>query len=191
MDTERLFSLVSSKYIYVCFFPTKQLLLCLYLYLIRWRLFLTCLLIRKPRKIVYSTYFCCWAKSKNSQSLVHICILSKALVGAPEQMVFGESAPANFNETPIFACNSVMIFGMVVYFKKFWHTVRINCPIDQEKHSKFEAEGWEFAKYFDQYIRTVKSQNNFWNRILFQLGTGGFFSLDTFGKTKMTMGNWM
>ena len=36
---------------------------------------------------------------------------------------------------------------------------------DQEKLLKFGAEGREFAKYLrslEQYIQTVKGQNNFW-----------------------------
>ena len=40
-----------------------------------------------------------------------------------------------------------------------------NCFSDQEKLLKFEAEGQEFAKILmslEQYIQTVKGQNNFW-----------------------------
>ena len=40
-----------------------------------------------------------------------------------------------------------------------------NCCSDQEKLLKFEAEGRDFAKYLrslDQFIQTVKGQNNFW-----------------------------
>ena len=40
-----------------------------------------------------------------------------------------------------------------------------NCSIDQEKCLKFEAEGREFAKNLrslEQFIQTVKGQNNFW-----------------------------
>ena len=36
---------------------------------------------------------------------------------------------------------------------------------DQEKILKFEAEGREFAKILrslEQFVRTVKGQNNFW-----------------------------
>ena len=45
-----------------------------------------------------------------------------------------------------------------------------NCSCDQEKRLKFEAEGWEFAnilRSLKQFIRTVNSKNNFWNRMLF------------------------
>ena len=31
--------------------------------------------------------------------------------------------------------------------KLFWPTVRKNCYGDREKILKFEAEGWEFAKF--------------------------------------------
>ena len=48
--------------------------------------------------------------------------------------------------------------------KLFWLTVRKNCCSDQEKLLKFEAEGREFAKILralEQFIQTVKGQNNF------------------------------
>ena len=43
--------------------------------------------------------------------------------------------------------------------------MRKNCFSDQEKLLKFEAEGREFAKNLrslEQFIQTVKGQNNFW-----------------------------
>ena len=39
------------------------------------------------------------------------------------------------------------------------------CSSDQEKFLKFEAEGREFLKFLrslEQFIQTVKGQNNFW-----------------------------
>ena len=42
--------------------------------------------------------------------------------------------------------------------------MRKNCSSDREKLLKFEAEGREFAKYLrslEQFIQTVKGQNNF------------------------------
>ena len=48
--------------------------------------------------------------------------------------------------------------------KLFWPTVRKNCPSEWEKLLKFEAEGREFAKFLrslEQFIQTVKGQNNF------------------------------
>ena len=45
-----------------------------------------------------------------------------------------------------------------------------NCSCDWETLLKFEAEDQELAKLLrslEQYIRTVKGQYNFWNRILF------------------------
>ena len=39
---------------------------------------------------------------------------------------------------------------------------RYFCSRDQEKLLKFEAEGREFAKSLEQFIQTVKGQNNFW-----------------------------
>ena len=49
--------------------------------------------------------------------------------------------------------------------KLFWLTVRENCSSDWEKLLKFEAEGQEFANFLrslEQFIQTVKGQNNFW-----------------------------
>ena len=49
--------------------------------------------------------------------------------------------------------------------KLFWPTVRKKCSSDQEKLLKFEAEGREFAKILrslEQFIQTVKGQNNVW-----------------------------
>ena len=40
-----------------------------------------------------------------------------------------------------------------------------NCSSDGEKLLKFHAEGQEFAKFLrslEQFIQTVKGQNNFW-----------------------------
>ena len=42
--------------------------------------------------------------------------------------------------------------------------MRKNCSSDREKYLKFEAEGQEFAKFLrslEQFIQTVKGQNNF------------------------------
>ena len=49
--------------------------------------------------------------------------------------------------------------------KLFWPTVRKNCSSDWEKLLKFEAEGWEFAKFLgslEQFIQRVKGKNKFW-----------------------------
>ena len=48
--------------------------------------------------------------------------------------------------------------------KLFWPTVRKNCSSDREKLLKFEAESRECAKFLgslEQFIQTVKGQNNF------------------------------
>ena len=49
--------------------------------------------------------------------------------------------------------------------KLFWPTVWKNCSSDREKLLKFEAESREFSKILrslEQFIQTVKGQNNFW-----------------------------
>ena len=42
--------------------------------------------------------------------------------------------------------------------------MRKNCSSDREKLLKFEAEDREFAKLrsLEQFIQTMKGQNNFW-----------------------------
>ena len=48
--------------------------------------------------------------------------------------------------------------------------MRKNCSSDREKLLKFEAEGREFAKILrsvEQFIQTVKGQNNFWQQSAF------------------------
>ena len=49
--------------------------------------------------------------------------------------------------------------------KLFWPTVRKNCSSDREKLLKLEAEGRELAnvlRSLEQFIQTVKGQNDFW-----------------------------
>ena len=65
--------------------------------------------------------------------------------------------------------------------KLFWPTVRKNCSSDQEKVLKFEAEGREFAKFLrplEQFIQTVKGQNNFWWQNAFLTCSWRFLILD-------------
>ena len=60
--------------------------------------------------------------------------------------------------------------NVILFPKLFWTIVRKNCSSDREKLMKYEAEGQEFAKVLkslEQFIWTVKGQNNFWNRMLF------------------------
>ena len=48
--------------------------------------------------------------------------------------------------------------------------MRKNCSSDREKLLKFEAVGREFAKCLrslEQFIQTVKGQNNFWQQNAF------------------------
>ena len=48
--------------------------------------------------------------------------------------------------------------------------MRKKCSSDQETLLKFEAEGWEFAKFLRsrvQFIQTVKGQNNFGKQNVF------------------------
>ena len=55
-----------------------------------------------------------------------------------------------------------------------------NCSSDREKLLKFKGEGQKFAIFLrslERFIRAVKGQYNFCNRILFQLVPGGFSDL--------------
>ena len=45
--------------------------------------------------------------------------------------------------------------------------MRKNCSSDREKLLKFEAEGREFLRSLEQFIQTVKGQNNFWEQNAF------------------------
>ena len=54
--------------------------------------------------------------------------------------------------------------------KLFRPTVRRNCFTEREKLLKFEAEGREFTKILrslEQFVRTVKGQNKFWQQNVF------------------------
>ena len=58
--------------------------------------------------------------------------------------------------------------------------MRKNCSSDRENFLKFEAVGQEFANFLrslEQFIQTVKGQNNFCNRISFKFVPGGFSDL--------------
>ena len=60
-------------------------------------------------------------------------------------------------------CKQEMLVDMVFCYKIC--TERKNCSSDQAKLLKLEAEGREFAKFLkslEQFIQTVKGQNNFW-----------------------------
>ena len=58
----------------------------------------------------------------------------------------------------------------ILFPKLFCPTVRTKIFFDQEKLLKVKAEGRLFAKILrslEQFIQTVKGQNNFGNRIIF------------------------
>jgi hypothetical protein len=55
--------------------------------------------------------------------------------------------------------------------------VRKNYSSDREKLLKFEAESQEFSNFLrslEQFIQTVKGQNNFWQQNAFLTVPGGF-----------------
>ena len=54
----------------------------------------------------------------------------------------------------------------IMFQKLYWpFTVWIDCSRDQENFLKFKSKGQEFAKVLrplEQFIQTVKGQDNFW-----------------------------
>ena len=69
------------------------------------------------------------------------------------------------NEEPYTPLSKQKVFrNGILLSKLFWPTVRTNCSSDREKLLKLEAEGREFSKFLrslEQFIQTVKGQNNF------------------------------
>ena len=59
-----------------------------------------------------------------------------------------------------FSSSNVSNHGILLP-KLFLPTVRKNCSSDGEIFLKFEAEGREFLRSLEQFIQTVKGQNNF------------------------------
>ena len=67
----------------------------------------------------------------------------------------------HFESSGVHFCNGIGI----LLPKLFWPTVRKFFFTDREKLLKLEAEGQEFAKILrslEQFVQTVKGQNNFW-----------------------------
>ena len=70
--------------------------------------------------------------------------------------------------SPKAICSFAYIFSSVngiLLPKLFGPTVRKNCSSDRENILNFEAKDQEFAKILgslEQFIQTVKGQNNFW-----------------------------
>ena len=59
----------------------------------------------------------------------------------------------------------LFLWNGILLPKLLWPTVRKNCSSDREKLLEFEAEGREFSNFLrslEQFIQTVKGQNNFW-----------------------------
>ena len=59
--------------------------------------------------------------------------------------------------------------------------MRKNCSSDREKVLKFKAEGREFANFLrslEQFIQTVKGQNNFWKQNAFLTCSWRFLSIN-------------
>ena len=64
-------------------------------------------------------------------------------------------------------CEEIILhfYNGILLPKLFLPTERKKCSSDREKLLKFQAEGREFAKFIrslEQFIQTVKGQNNFW-----------------------------
>ena len=69
------------------------------------------------------------------------------------------------NEKSFIDAAGLNVINGILLPKLFWPNVRKKSSSDQEELLKFEAEGLEFAKILrslEQFIQTVKGQNNFW-----------------------------
>ena len=69
--------------------------------------------------------------------------------------------------------------------------MRKNCSSDREKLLKFEAEGREFANFLrslEQFIQTVKGQNNFWQQNAFLTCSWRFLIYNELEQLKIQIG---
>ena len=102
-------------------------------------------------------------KTKKEQSEIADIINEMADYISP---ILREHAPDSFeNMTGIFFNLRGDICISILLPKMFWPTVRKNCSSDREKLLKFEAESQDFSIFFrslEQFIQTMKGQNNFW-----------------------------
>ena len=76
-----------------------------------------------------------------------------------------QSSPKRRKRATVSALGNLILVNGILLQKLIWLTVRKNCSSDLENVLKFEAEGREFAKILrslEQFIQTVKGQNNFW-----------------------------
>ena len=110
----------------------------------------------------YISYTCVW--NVGSHTRISTCILFKSLTKKrrQENALSGTWLKKSLTEK----WNSVMVFCFQNCSDLQWE--RIILVIEKT----FEAEGREFAKVLTslkQFIQTVKGQNNFWNRMHFQL----------------------
>ena len=99
----------------------------------------------------------------------HGCTLSQLAVAWCLRNSTSQSVIASANSTEqlleILGSLPVIYINGILFQKLFWPNVRKKCFSDREKLLKFVAEGWEFAKFLrslEQFIQTVKGQNNFW-----------------------------
>ena len=111
---------------------------------------------------------------------VYFLSLKKSIIGSANIMQYVQkkfsclfpishwAAPIEMNEKKTTDATFSSIWqnrNGILLLKLFWPTVRKKCSGDREKLLKFEAESREFSKFFrslEQFIQTVKGQNNFW-----------------------------
>ena len=99
----------------------------------------------EPRKVIFKDDLGCDEDCKEQNSSKEDC---------DQQRVDSEPVTNNQGKG-----NSILLP------KLFWQIVRKNWSSDRGKLLKFEAEGREYAKFsrsLEQFIRTVKGQNNSW-----------------------------
>ena len=72
----------------------------------------------------------------------------------------------------------------ILFPKLFWPTVRRNCSSDRETLMKFEAK---FLRSQEQFIRTLKCQNNFLQQNAFLTYSWKFLSSNTSEQLKLKL----
>ena len=96
----------------------------------------------------------CWKMKKCSEAFLNLHLMTRKIL-----FLWNSNPSHNF----MLKKKLPLVLGLLP--KLFWPTVIKNCSSDREKLLKFEAEGREFEKFLrslEQFIQTVKGQNNFW-----------------------------
>ena len=111
-------------------------------------------------KVIMETKFWKWNQSKSSCKILR-------QINQSWFLNFSKTLRSIWFQILDNVSKSLSMLQIEEYWKWYFVTkiLRKNCASDWEKLLKFDAEGQEFAKCLrslEQFIQTVKSQNNFW-----------------------------